>query len=296
MRPESARCSSTHFCMRSAIGTAERFDGHEPTDLFRVDTGIADRDVAAERMRDDGDRRQLLLMDQLRQVVDIGGRRIVAVGGPLAVAMAAQIGRQDVPVLAQRGSHPVPIAAMVAPAMDEQKRRRARVAPVDVMQPEPLREIDARGRAGAVQINHRHAAIPRIRSDIARPPRAVALSPGRQAGVGLRSSASRSDRRAELNLGLSARLPMPRGRQLVTARWCHACYTPSRQVDDNGNLALCRDARKSEKRRDKRVIDTTTKTRNLDNEPRWALRCCRDGALAWLCRSGWTGSGSFSFA
>jgi hypothetical protein len=32
-------------------------------------------------------------------------------------------------------------------------------------------------------------------------------------------------RRAELILGLSARSPMPRGRQLGTARWCHAVHT-----------------------------------------------------------------------
>src|SRR5436190_17390240 len=32
-------------------------------------------------------------------------------------------------------------------------------------------------------------------------------------------------RRAELILGLPARLPMPRGRQLGTPRWCHAVHT-----------------------------------------------------------------------
>ena len=115
-----------------------------------IDAGVAQRDHAAERMRDDRHRRQLLLMDQLREVVDIGGDRIAAVGRPLAVAVTAQIGRQDVPVVAQRLRHPVPVAAMVAPAMHQQQRRRAGIAPIDVMQPQPLREIDARGRAGAV--------------------------------------------------------------------------------------------------------------------------------------------------
>src|SRR5204863_9357714 len=32
-------------------------------------------------------------------------------------------------------------------------------------------------------------------------------------------------RRAELILGLPARLPMPRGRQLGTSRWCHCVQT-----------------------------------------------------------------------
>src|SRR6266699_3582269 len=132
---------------------------------------------------------------------------------------------------------------MVAPAMKEQQRRRGRVAPIDVMEPQPLREIDPRGRAGARDIECRHGmpyAAPirncRWRSEVStlgapnlprwlerirsgsittdgasifpspppapagrgsgrkkwvrrvagkqRPPRAVALSPGRQAGVG----------------------------------------------------------------------------------------------------------------
>src|SRR5437763_16841659 len=54
---------------------------------------------------------------------------------------------------------------------------------------------------------------------------------------------------AELILGLSARLPMLRGRQLVTARWGHACYAPSRQVADSVNLALARGRRKGRKAR-----------------------------------------------
>src|SRR5438477_11160002 len=70
--------------------------------------------------------------------------------------MAAQIRRQDVPVLAQRRGDPVPVAAVVAPAMHQQQRRRGRVAPIDVMEPQPLREIDPRGRAGARDIECRH--------------------------------------------------------------------------------------------------------------------------------------------
>src|SRR5580704_9225229 len=49
---------------------------------------------------------------------------------------------------------------MVAPAMNKQERGRRRVAPIDVVQAQPLREIDARSRTGGVGIDchHRPAA------------------------------------------------------------------------------------------------------------------------------------------
>src|SRR5690242_5644280 len=50
------------------------------------------------------------------------------------------------------------------------------------MQPQPLREIDPRGRAGMVEIGG-HDRFLRTRMQ-QRPPRAVASSPGQQAGVG----------------------------------------------------------------------------------------------------------------
>src|SRR5437773_2244817 len=58
--------------------------------MIREDTGVAQRDHAAEGVRDDADRREFLLMDQLSQIVDVTGDRIIAVGRPLAVAVAAQ--------------------------------------------------------------------------------------------------------------------------------------------------------------------------------------------------------------
>src|SRR5262249_30500661 len=54
------------------------------------------------------------------------------------------------PVMAQRLRDPIPVAAMVASAMHEEQRRRGGVAPIDVMQPQPLRKINARGWAVAV--------------------------------------------------------------------------------------------------------------------------------------------------
>src|ERR1700730_16302786 len=40
---------------------------------------------------------------------------------------------------------------MIPPAMDEQQRRRPGITPIDVMQPQALREIDTRGRSGTVE-------------------------------------------------------------------------------------------------------------------------------------------------
>ena len=135
---------------------AEAFDRDELLHGLGIDAGVADRDVAAERMRDDRRRRQTLLMDQLREIVDIGGGRIIAVGRPLAVAVTAQIGRQHMPIPAQGARDPIPIAAVVTPAMHQQQGRRGRVAPIHIMQPQPLREIDPRGGAGACQIGSGH--------------------------------------------------------------------------------------------------------------------------------------------
>ena len=59
----------------------------------------------------------------------------------------------------------------------------------------------------------------------ARPPRAWP-SRGRQAGADFAKSRFALGPKAELNLGLCARLPMPSGRQLATSRWCHVCGHP----------------------------------------------------------------------
>ena len=96
------------------------------------------------------------LMDQLGEIVDVGGDLIVA-SRPLAVAVTAQIGGDDMLVVLQAGSDPVPIAAMIASAMQQQQRGRIGISPIDVMQSQTLREINARGRAGAVE---RHPCVP----------------------------------------------------------------------------------------------------------------------------------------
>ncbi len=133
---------------------AQPLDGDKLAHRLGIQAGVAQRDHAAERVGDDGHRRQLLLVDQLGQVVDIGGGVVDPVRRPGAVAVAAQVRGDDVPVVAQLARHPVPAAAMVASAMHQQQRRGGGIAPVDIVQPQPLRDEDVRGRPGKVV--HRH--------------------------------------------------------------------------------------------------------------------------------------------
>src|SRR5207248_11056936 len=72
-----------------------------------------------------------------------------------------------------------------------------------------------------------------VYTNIARPPRA----PKREAGVEFAKSCFAPGADSGLSLGLCPWLPMPRGRQLGTARWCHVSATPSQFVIDNPNLA-----------------------------------------------------------
>src|SRR5262249_61333141 len=104
--------------LRHALGQSlrrgtEALDGDEPRDTLQVDTGVAERDIASERMRDDAHRRQTLLMDELVEIVDVFGDRVAAVRRPLTVAVTAKIGRDDVPVVAQRLRGPVPVATVI---------------------------------------------------------------------------------------------------------------------------------------------------------------------------------------
>ena len=79
-------------------------------------------------------------MDQLREIVDITSNCIIAVRRPLAVAMAAQIRRQNMPVVPECVGDPVPVATVVTPAVDEKKWRPAGITPIDVVQPQSLRK------------------------------------------------------------------------------------------------------------------------------------------------------------
>src|SRR6266478_876970 len=112
-----------------------------------MDAGITCCDIAAERMADHGHGRKLALMNELGEIVDKTRHGVAAVLRPLAVAMPAQIGRDDVPAVAKPLHHPVPAARMIAAAMDQHQRRRVRIAPIEIMQTQALRNVGMRDRA-----------------------------------------------------------------------------------------------------------------------------------------------------
>src|SRR5215471_12628122 len=113
----------------------EPFDRDEALYLVGIDPRITRRDIASERVADESDGRKPTLMNELREVVDIARHAVVAVLRPLAIAMPTQIRRDDVPAIAQSPRYPVPIARMIAAAMDQDERGRIRVSPIEIMQP-----------------------------------------------------------------------------------------------------------------------------------------------------------------
>lgn len=82
--------------------------------------------------------------------------------------MAAQVRRDDVVVGLQFVRHPVPVAAVVAPAVYEQHGRCFLVAPVHVVQAQSLREVDVRRGTASHGINTGHRVLPLVVSDVLR--------------------------------------------------------------------------------------------------------------------------------
>ena len=74
---------------KSLRGCPQPLDGDELSDAIGINAGIAERDHAAQRMRDYRDRGELLLVDQLGEIIDVTGHRVVAVGRPLTVSVPA---------------------------------------------------------------------------------------------------------------------------------------------------------------------------------------------------------------
>src|ERR1700722_16652887 len=90
-------------------------------------------------MRDDRHRLEALVMDELSQVVNEIGFEIDAVRRPGAIAMAAQIGDDHMPVASQLTRDPVPAAGVIAGAMHQDQWRCAGVTPVHIVQAQALR-------------------------------------------------------------------------------------------------------------------------------------------------------------
>src|SRR5215469_14441077 len=65
----------------------QTLDGDEMAHFLRINAGIAECDVASERMPDDRDGREFLLMNELRHVIDVARHGVAAGSRPLAVAV-----------------------------------------------------------------------------------------------------------------------------------------------------------------------------------------------------------------
>ena len=153
---ELAQCLDPlpHALARSAIsalgelrgGGSEALDRHDLHHILGIDPRVLQGDRSAERVADDRDRGLLLLVYELRDVGDVVDHRVVATEHPLGITVATQVRSDDVVVAAQVLRYPVPVAAVVAAAVDEQQGRGSFVSPIGVMQAQPLREVRARCR------------------------------------------------------------------------------------------------------------------------------------------------------
>ena len=111
----------------------QSLDRHHLCHLVRVHAGVFQGDGPAQGVPDDRDRLQVLLGDELGDVVDVVDHGVAGAVDPLRVPVSAQIGGDDVVVVAQGLRHPVPVAAVVASAVDEEQGRLLFVPPVDIM-------------------------------------------------------------------------------------------------------------------------------------------------------------------
>ena len=128
-------------------GRTEPFDRHHLAHVLGVDPGVLQADRSAERVADDRERSELLLVHELGDVVDVVDQGVAGPDHPLGVTVAPKIRRDDVVFAAQRLRDPVPVAAVVAPSVNEQQWGRVLVSPGDVVKPEALREVTVRGGA-----------------------------------------------------------------------------------------------------------------------------------------------------
>ena len=85
-------------------------------------------------MSNHGDWRHIFLPQQLRNIVDIVDLAIRAAHHPLTVAVAAQIRCNDVVVVAKLFSYPVPVAAVITAAVNQDHWRCFRISPIYIVQ------------------------------------------------------------------------------------------------------------------------------------------------------------------
>ena len=114
------------------------FYGDDFFDPIRVHPRILEDDPAAERVTDQGDRKPVGLGQQLGDIDHMLDHGVLAAAGPLRVPVSAQVGGDDVIVLAKGLGDPVPVPAVVPPAVNERHQRLVGIPPVDVVEFEAL--------------------------------------------------------------------------------------------------------------------------------------------------------------
>ena len=90
-------------------------------------------------MGDDADREALERFQQRRHVEDVVDHGIRAADRPCRIAVAAEVGCDDVEGAAELSGDPVPAPAVVPPAVQEQQRGVLDIAPIHVVELQPLR-------------------------------------------------------------------------------------------------------------------------------------------------------------
>jgi hypothetical protein len=85
-------------------------------------------------VRDDHDAIERQRIQQRDQIAGAHGDAVRRRGGPLALAMAAQIRRDQSPAGREKRHQWIPPVRVAAVAVDEQHRGRRRVAPLEVVQ------------------------------------------------------------------------------------------------------------------------------------------------------------------
>ena len=92
------------------------------------------------------DNRRLLMaecIDQIGEVEHMKRTEVSAVRRPLAIAMSAQVGRNNVPTIPHRMRRPIPAARVITRTVDEQEKRRAFVPPINIVELQALRDMSS---------------------------------------------------------------------------------------------------------------------------------------------------------
>jgi hypothetical protein len=100
---------------------AQTFDGDGFVNASGIHAGVMKHDDAAERVADQADGKIADHVQHRGEIEDVLGDGVDGAGSPGAVAVAAQVQRVDVIVLAQRAGHPIPIARVIEGAVNEEE-------------------------------------------------------------------------------------------------------------------------------------------------------------------------------